>query len=79
MLRRIPGSIVCLLFLFVCLAVQVSGQVNTASLTGLVTDPQGAVVPGAVVKVETDARGRCGESEGRSREGGTGSGPEGTA
>src|SRR5438876_8884219 len=55
MLGRIPGSIVCLLFLFVCLAKQVSGQVNTGSLTGLVTDPQGAVVPGAVVKVKNQA------------------------
>src|SRR6266567_91027 len=55
MLRRIPRSIACLLFLCLCLAVQVSGQVNTASLTGLVTDPAGAVVPNASVTVKNKA------------------------
>lgn len=45
----------CLTLLCLCLAVQVSAQVNNASLTGLVTDPTGAVVPNASVAVKNTA------------------------
>src|SRR5437016_4557117 len=59
MLRReqmkTARTISWLTLLCISMAVQVSAQVNTASLTGLVTDPQGAVVPGAVVKVKNQA------------------------
>ncbi|MCA1591941.1 MAG: carboxypeptidase-like regulatory domain-containing protein, partial [Acidobacteria bacterium] len=55
MLRRIPRSIACLLLLCVSLTVQVSAQVNTASLTGLVTDSAHAVIPNASVTVKNKA------------------------
>ena len=45
MLRRIPLSIACSLLICAGLAVQASAQVNTASLTGLVTDAAGADTP----------------------------------
>ncbi len=45
----------CLTLLCISLAVQVSAQVNNASLTGLVTDSAGAVVPNASVKVKNKA------------------------
>lgn len=46
---KTPRTIASLLLLYVSLAVQASGQGNTASLTGLVTDPAGAVVANAAV------------------------------
>jgi hypothetical protein len=45
----------CLTLLCIGLAVHVSAQVNNASLTGLVTDTAGAVVPNASVKVKNKA------------------------
>ncbi len=45
----------CLTLLCISLAVQVSAQVNNASLTGLVTDSAGAVVPNASVTVKNKA------------------------
>lgn len=45
----------CLTLLCMSLAVQVSAQVNNASLTGLVTDSAGAVVTNASVKVKNKA------------------------
>ena len=48
-------TISCLTLLCISMAVQVSAQVNTASLTGLVTDSAGAVVPNASVKVKNKA------------------------
>ncbi len=52
---KTPRMIFCLLLLYVSLAVPGSGQVNTASLTGLVTDPSGAIVPNASVTVKNKA------------------------
>ncbi|MGI8897835.1 MAG: TonB-dependent receptor [Pyrinomonadaceae bacterium] len=52
---KAPRMIFCLLLLYVSLAVQMSAQVNTASLTGLVTDPTGAVVADAVVTAKNKA------------------------
>lgn len=57
MLRRVPRSIACLLLLCVGLVMQGSAQVNTASLTGLVTDPGGAVIDNATVTVKNKATG----------------------
>src|SRR6266481_3721534 len=48
-------NIFCLLLFYVSLAVQGSAQVNTASLTGLVTDPNGAVVANAAVTSKNKA------------------------
>ncbi|MGH9882219.1 MAG: carboxypeptidase regulatory-like domain-containing protein, partial [Pyrinomonadaceae bacterium] len=45
----------CLTLLCISLTVQVSAQVNNASLTGLVTDSAGAVVPNASVTVKNKA------------------------
>jgi hypothetical protein len=45
----------CLTLLCIGLAMQVSAQVNNASLTGLVTDTAGAVVPNASVRVKNRA------------------------
>jgi len=45
----------CLTLLCISLAVPVSAQVNNASLTGLVTDSAGAVVPNASVTVKNKA------------------------
>lgn len=36
-------------------AVRLCGQISTATLTGSVTDPTGAVVPGAVVEAKNKA------------------------
>jgi outer membrane receptor protein involved in Fe transport len=47
--------IFCLMLLYVSLAVRGSAQVSTASLTGLVTDPAGAVVANAAVTVKNKA------------------------
>ncbi len=44
-----------LLFLFVSFTIQASAQVNTASLTGLVTDPTGAVIANASVTAKNNA------------------------
>ena len=46
---RTPRVVACLLLLCVSLAVRVSAQVNTASLTGIVTDANGAAAPSASV------------------------------
>ena len=47
--------IFCLVLLHLALAVQGSAQVNTASLTGIVTDPTGAGLPNAAVTVTNKA------------------------
>jgi hypothetical protein len=47
--------IASLLVLYVILAVQGSAQVNTASLTGLITDPAGSILANAAVKVKNRA------------------------
>ena len=52
---RTPRIIATLLFLYAVLALQGSAQVNTASLTGQVTDSNGAVVPNASVTVKNKA------------------------
>ena len=52
---RPPRAICRLLILFVTLATSVPAQVNTASLTGMVTDPQGAAVANATVTVKNRA------------------------
>jgi carboxypeptidase family protein/TonB-dependent receptor-like protein len=55
MLTRAPFRFACMLLLCVSLGVQAFAQVNTASLTGLVTDPNGAAVTGAVVTAKNRA------------------------
>ena len=52
---KAPLVIFCMLLLHLGLAVQVSAQGNTASLTGIVTDSQGASVPNAAVTVTNKA------------------------
>ncbi|MBA3569319.1 MAG: TonB-dependent receptor [Pyrinomonadaceae bacterium] len=52
---KTPRMIFCLLLLYVSLAVPGSAQVNTASLTGLVTDPAGAAVANAAVTAKNKA------------------------
>jgi hypothetical protein len=52
MLRRAPRVTACLLLLSVCLSLNASAQVNNASVTGLVTDTTGAVVPNASVTLK---------------------------
>jgi outer membrane receptor protein involved in Fe transport len=52
---KTPRMIICLLLFYFGLAVQGSAQVNTASLTGLVTDPTGASVSNASVTVKNKA------------------------
>jgi hypothetical protein len=52
---KTPRMIFCLTLLCIAMAAQVSAQVNTASLTGLVTDPTGSVVPNALVKARNKA------------------------
>ena len=47
--------IFCLVLLYLALAVQGSAQVNTASLTCIVTDPTGAGLPNAAVTVTNKA------------------------
>src|SRR3989442_6722699 len=49
--------ILCLLLLCTGLAVQTSAQVNTASLTGQITDPTGALVANASVTAQNKATG----------------------
>ena len=41
-----------LVFLFVAIAVTLHAQSNAGSITGLVTDPTGAVIPGATVSIQ---------------------------
>lgn len=49
------GMILCMLLFSLGLAISGSAQVNTASLTGLVTDPTGAIVSNASVTVKNKA------------------------
>jgi hypothetical protein len=55
MLRRAPRAAARLLLLSVCLTLNASAQVNNASVTGLVTDTTGAVVPNASVTLRNKA------------------------
>ena len=55
MLTRGPFRVACMLLLCVSLGVQGFAQVNTASLTGLVTDPTGAAVTNAAVTAKNRA------------------------
>ncbi|HEV8131113.1 MAG TPA: TonB-dependent receptor, partial [Acidobacteriota bacterium] len=58
MCRNFLGVSACFLFyscLTICLTSVGFAQVNTASLTGLITDPAGAVVPNAVVTAKNKA------------------------
>lgn len=52
---RTPRIIATLVFLYVVLALQITAQVNTASLTGQVTDTRGAVIANASVTVKNKA------------------------
>src|SRR5262245_61967873 len=52
-----PRIIESPLLFYLLLAVQGSGQVNTASLTGLVTDPNRAIMANASVTVKNKATG----------------------
>src|SRR6266567_5654266 len=52
---RTPHIIASLLLLYVGLAIHGSAQVNTASLTGQVTDTAGAVIPNAAVTAKNKA------------------------
>ena len=52
---KTPLVIFCMVLLHLSLAVQVSAQGNTASLTGIVTDSQGASLPNAAVTVTNKA------------------------
>ena len=52
---KTPRMIFCLVLLHLSLAVQGSAQGNTASLTGIVTDSQGASLANAAVTVTNKA------------------------
>ena len=54
---KTPQVIFCMVLLYLSLAVPGSAQVNTASLTGIVTDSQGASVANAAVTVMNKATG----------------------
>ncbi|HEX8292681.1 MAG TPA: TonB-dependent receptor [Pyrinomonadaceae bacterium] len=54
-MRRAPRAAARLLLLSVCLTLNASAQVNNASVTGLVTDTTGAVVPNASVTLRNKA------------------------
>src|SRR6185436_2751875 len=54
---KTPRMIFWLMLLCISLAAPVSAQINNASLTGLVTDVAGAVVPNAAVVVKNKATG----------------------
>jgi len=55
MLKRIARTISPILFICLGLIAQASAQVHTASLTGLVTDPNGAVAANAAVTAKNNA------------------------
>ncbi|HEV2861387.1 MAG TPA: TonB-dependent receptor, partial [Pyrinomonadaceae bacterium] len=54
-MRRVSPVIACLLLLSLCPAPNAFAQVNNASVTGLVTDSTGAVVPNASVTLKNKA------------------------
>src|SRR5882724_4851570 len=55
MLIRGPFRVACMLLLCVSLGVQGFAQVNTASLTGLVADPNGAAISNASVRAKNNS------------------------
>ena len=55
LLKQSSGIVVWVLVLFLHLTASASAQVNTASLTGLVTDSSGAAMAGATVEVKNRA------------------------
>jgi Carboxypeptidase regulatory-like domain len=54
-LKQSSGIVVWTLVLFLRLTANASAQVNSASLTGLITDPSGAAMAGATIEVKNRA------------------------
>jgi hypothetical protein len=57
LLARGSLLIVCLALLVCCCAMTLRAQTETATVSGLITDSQGAIVPGAEVQLQSVARG----------------------
>ena len=52
-----PRWLLCLLIIILTLSAQAIAQVSASTITGSVTDPSGAVVPGAKVTATNEATG----------------------
>ena len=55
--RRHLRAIAATVIAFWAIPVPTSAQITTASVTGIVTDPQGVVIPGAAVRLISETRG----------------------